>query len=86
MILNNRWITIRDVPVDVGISFFTNVLGKKSAAAKICPKLLNFQQKQSRMDIIQEMLTTSNDDPDLLKKVITRDESWMYGDGIETKA
>ena len=32
------------------------------------------------------MLTTFNDDPDLLKKVITGDESWVYGYEIETKA
>ena len=38
------------------------------------------------MDIAQEMLTTFNDDPDLLKKVITGDESWLYGYDIETKA
>ena len=29
---------------------------------------------------------TFTDNPDLLKKVITGDESWMYGYGIETKA
>ena len=33
------------------------------------PKLLNFEQKQRGMDIAQLMLTTFNDDPDLLKKV-----------------
>ena len=38
------------------------------------------------MDIAQEMLKTFNDDPDLLKMVITGDESWMYGYDIETKA
>ena len=48
----------------------------KPTAAKIVPKLLNFEQKQCRMDIGQETLTTFNDDPDLLKKVITGDESW----------
>ena len=37
------------------------------------------------MDIAQEVLTTFNDDPDLLKKIITGDESWLYGYGIETK-
>ena len=47
-------------------------------AAKFVPKLLNFKQKQRRTDIAQEMLTTFNDDADLLKKVITSDESWMY--------
>ena len=90
MILDNRRITIREVVKDVGISFgscqaiFTDALGMKRAAVKIVPKLLNFDQKQRRMDIAQEMLTTFN--PDLLKKVITGDESWMYGYDIETKA
>ena len=32
------------------------------------------------------MLTTFNDDPDLLKNIITGDESWVYGCDIETKA
>ena len=32
------------------------------------------------------MLTTFSDDPDLLKKGITSDESWVYGYDIETKA
>ena len=30
------------------------------------------------MDIAREMLTTFNDDPDLLKKVITGDKSLAY--------
>ena len=38
------------------------------------------------MDIAQEILTTFNDEPDLLKKGITGDESWVYGYDIETKA
>ena len=51
----------------------------KRVAAKIVPKLLKFKQKQRRVDIAQEMLTQFNDDPDLLKEVITGDESWVYG-------
>ena len=38
------------------------------------------------MDIAQEMLTTFNNNPDLLKKDITSDESWVYGYDVETKA
>ena len=84
MILDNLRITIRKVAYDVGISFgrcqaiFTVALGMKRAASKIVPKLLNFERKQRRMDIAQEMLTTFNDDSDVLKKVITGDESWVY--------
>ena len=32
-------------------------LGMKRAAAQIVPKLLNFEQKQPRMDIAQKMVT-----------------------------
>ena len=52
MILDNRRrIHIREVADDVGISLgscqtiFTDVLGMKHKAAKIVPKLLNFEQK-----------------------------------------
>ena len=50
MILDNRWITIREVADDVIISFgscqviFTDVLGVKRPAANIVPKLLNLEQ------------------------------------------
>ena len=38
------------------------------------------------MDIAQEMLAIFNDVPELLKKVITCDESWVYGYDIEIEA
>ena len=61
-----------------------DVLGMKREAAEIVIKLLNFEQKRHKD--IPQMLTTFNDDPDLLKKVINGDESWLYGYDIETKA
>ena len=36
------------------------------------------------MNIAKEMLTTFNDDPDFLKKIITGDKSWVYGLDIST--
>ena len=92
MTLDNRRITIREVGDDVGISFgscqaiFMDILGMNCVAAKIVPKLLNFEQKQFRMDIAQKMLTPFNEDPDLPKKVITGEESWVYSYDNETKA
>ena len=89
MILDNCRITIREVADDVGISFgscqaiFTDIFGMKSASAIIVSKS---EQKQHRMDIAEEMLSTFNGDPDLLKKIITVNESWVYGYDIETKA
>ena len=54
--------------ISVGLCqvIFTDVLGMKRAAVKIVSKILNFEQKQRRMDIAQEMLTMFNDGPDLL--------------------
>ena len=87
MILDNRLITITEVAKEVAYrSVFTDVLGMKSVATKIVPKLLNFKQKHLRIGITQEMITTINYYRDLLKKVITDDKSWVYGYDIETKA
>ena len=83
--INDDALTKRKFADDVGILFgscqviFTDVLGMKCATAKIVPKLIKFEKKkQSCMDIAQGMLTTFNDDPDLLKRVLTGDESWVY--------
>ena len=57
MIFDNPRITTREIGDNVGISFgscqeiFTDVLGIKRAAAKVVSELLNFVQKQRRMDI-----------------------------------
>ena len=55
-------------------------------ASKFVPKSLNFDQKTRFMTIAQEMLNDVNDDPDLLERAITGDESWVYGYDVETKA
>ena len=50
------------------------------------PKLQYFEQKQRRLDIAQDMLATFNEDPEFHKKIMTGDESWLYGYDIEIKA
>ncbi|UYV82755.1 hypothetical protein LAZ67_22000747 [Cordylochernes scorpioides] len=58
----------------------------RRVAANFVPKLLNCDQKQHRMNIANEMLDSVRDDPDLLQRVITGDEAWIYGYDVETKA
>ena len=53
---------------------------------KIVPKMLNFEQKQRRKDIAQDMLPTFNYDSDWLKKVLTGDKAWVFGYDIEKKS
>ncbi|UYV78818.1 hypothetical protein LAZ67_16002877 [Cordylochernes scorpioides] len=85
MILANRRITVREVAEDLNISIgschsiFINDLGMRRVAAKFVPKLLNCDQKQHRMNIANEMLDSVRDDPNLLQRVITGDEAWVYG-------
>ncbi|KYN39705.1 hypothetical protein ALC56_05908 [Trachymyrmex septentrionalis] len=92
IVLANRRITVREVAEDLNISIcwchsiFTNDLGMRRVAAKFVPKLLNFDQKQHRINIAKELLDSVRDDPNLLQRVITGDESWVYGYDVETKA
>ncbi|UYV69308.1 hypothetical protein LAZ67_6003200 [Cordylochernes scorpioides] len=85
MILANRRITVREVAEDLNISIgschsiFINDLGMRRVAAKFVPKLLNCDQKQQRMNIANEMLDCVRDDPNLLQRVITGEEAWVYG-------
>jgi len=56
MIMSDRRIIIREVADDVGISIgsyheiFSDVLDMKCVTAKFVPKLLNFEQKQRRIE------------------------------------
>ncbi|UYV74999.1 hypothetical protein LAZ67_12002048 [Cordylochernes scorpioides] len=92
MILANRRITVIEVAENLNISIgschsiFINDLGMRRVAAKFIPKLLNCDQKQHRMNIANEMLDSVRDDPNLLQRVITDDEAWVYGYDVETKA
>ncbi|KYN36545.1 hypothetical protein ALC56_09090 [Trachymyrmex septentrionalis] len=92
IVLANRRITVREVAEDLNISIgschsiFTNDLGMRQVAAKFVPKLLNFDQKQHRINIAKELLDSVRDGPNLLQRVITGDESWVYGYDVETKA
>lgn len=46
---------------------------------QVAAKLLNFEQKQWWMKVAKESLKEVNDDAELLKCIITGDETWVYG-------
>ena len=80
-IMENRQIAIREVVEDVGklvgscLAIFSDVLAMKHVVAKFVAKLVNFDQNNHRLNITQELLNDF-DDPDLLKRVITGNETW----------
>jgi hypothetical protein len=48
--------------------------------------LLTDEQKQIRDDVNQDLLNGANEDDNLLRNIITGDETWVYGYDVETKA
>jgi len=62
-----------------------NHLKMRHIAAKVVPKLLTFEQKSIRQSISKDMVSRVNSDDTFLKRIITEDETWVYGYDIETK-
>jgi len=54
-------------------------------AAKFVPRLLTPEQKEHHVAICQELCQRAMDDPSFMSRVITGDESWVYGYYPETK-
>ena len=49
------------------------------------PHVLTDAQKENRVTVSQELIDRSSADENFLKNVKTGDETWVYGDGVETK-
>ncbi|UYV78392.1 hypothetical protein LAZ67_16001165 [Cordylochernes scorpioides] len=61
-----------------------DILGVGSLNAVFVPKDLTFDQKNARKETASLNLEATTDDPELLKRVITGEETWIYGFDSET--
>ena len=50
-------------------------------AAKFVPRIVTADQKQQRVNVCTELRQIASDDETFLSRVITGDESWVYGYG-----
>ncbi|XP_037573529.1 protein GVQW3-like [Dermacentor silvarum] len=81
--------TIREIAKEVGISTFSahsimiEDLAMKRVAAKFMPKLLTVEQEQCRVEVSQDMLDSTNNEPNFMNTIITGDESWYDGYDLE---
>ena len=57
----------------------------RRVSAKFVPRFLTDDQKENRVEISQELLVNANGKENFLKKIITGDETWVYGYDVETK-
>jgi len=62
-----------------------NHLKMRRVADKVEPKLLTFEQKSIRQSISEDILSRVNSDDTFLKRIITGDETWIYGYDMEIK-
>ncbi|XP_065305928.1 protein GVQW3-like [Dermacentor albipictus] len=62
------------------------IFGHEESCSKIRAELLMVEQKQLRVEVSQDMLDSTNSDPDFMNTIITGDESWVYGYDPETKS
>jgi len=54
-------------------------------AAKFVPRILTADQMHQRVSVCTELRQLATDDETFLSRVITADESWVYGYKPETK-
>jgi hypothetical protein len=53
--------------------------------SKIVPRLLAQDRRASRAVVSQKLLDLASEDDNILKRIITSDETWVYGYDVETK-
>ena len=83
--------TIRDIAEEVEVGYgtcqrvLTEELGMHPVAAKFVPRILTADQKQQRVNVCTGLRQLASDDETFLSRVITGNESWVYGYDAETK-
>ena len=91
MVRADRRLTVRMIAEQLSINkdtvwrIITENLEMRKVCAKMVPKLLSEDQKQQRLAVCQDIIEHLEDDPDLLRRVNTGDESWIFEYDPETK-
>ena len=57
----------------------------KRASAKFLSRLLIEDKKNNHLNVCYNLREQVGNDPQILSKVVTRDETWCYGYDLETK-
>ncbi|UYV66273.1 hypothetical protein LAZ67_4001141 [Cordylochernes scorpioides] len=91
LIKENLRTTLLELEQDTGISkttigrIVTEDLKLKKTPAKFIPRFLTNEQKLCRLATCEDMLEMTRTDPEWKDKIITGDETWVYGYDPETK-
>ncbi|GFT47338.1 mariner Mos1 transposase [Trichonephila clavipes] len=91
LIRSDRRLSIRAIAETVNIDkecvrqILHDNLNMQKVFAKMVPKILTFEQQATRKNVCTDILDAIKNDPNLLEKVITCDESWFFTYDPETK-
>jgi len=91
LICQDRCRTIHDIAEEVEVGYgtcqqvLTEELVIHHVAPKFVPRMLTADQKQQRVNVCTELRQLASDDETFLSRVITGDESRVYGYDPETK-
>ena len=87
MVRVDRRLTVQMIADELEINrkIITEDLGMRKICVKMVPKLLDDDQKERRVEVCQDILEHLQTEPDLLQRVITGDESWIFEYDPETK-
>ncbi|UYV62047.1 hypothetical protein LAZ67_1007617 [Cordylochernes scorpioides] len=91
LIKENPRTTLLELEQDTGISkttigrIVTEGLKLKKTPAKFIPRFLTNEQKLCRLATCEDMMEMTRTDPEWKDKIITGDETWVYGYDPETK-
>ena len=81
---SDRRLTVRMIADELGMNsewvwrIITEDLGMRKTCAKIVLRLLNEGQKERRVQVCQDILDQIKTEPNLLKRVVTGNESWIF--------
>jgi hypothetical protein len=74
---------------NISIGSYHDILATKLemrfVVSKFVPRLLTQDQRDSHIDVCQELLDRASEDENFLKRIITGDETWVYGYDVEEK-
>jgi len=85
IIRQDRRRTIRDIAEELHVVYgtcqriLTEELGVHHVAVKFVPRILTADQMQQCVSVCTELRQLTSDDETFLSRVITGDESWVYG-------
>ena len=81
---SDRRLTVRMIADELNMNservwkIITEDLGMRKVCTKKAPRLLNDGQKENRVQVCQDILKQLEITPDLLSRVVTGDESWIF--------